>query len=187
VSSGNGKETRQQPWLPDFDFLTGFLDCLATEGEHHRLPREVNGRFSYRQERCPFPENKGKNKGDIPKSRGENRGKLKGTFPNLDAFWGVWVIILAAWQELSWLLELRGGVSAMTTMNISLPDEMKAFVEAQMARDGYASASEYLRALIREDQKEKVAGGRKRGAFADESRPDPHPPRRGTCSRGEKG
>ena len=32
----------------------------------------------------------------------------------------------------------------MTTMNISLPDEMKAFVEAQMATEGYASASEYL-------------------------------------------
>jgi antitoxin ParD1/3/4 len=41
----------------------------------------------------------------------------------------------------------------MTTMNISLPEEMKAFVEAQMARDGFASASEYLRTLIREDQK----------------------------------
>lgn len=44
----------------------------------------------------------------------------------------------------------------MTTMNISLPDEMKAFVEAQMAQDGYASASEYLRALIREDQKRRA-------------------------------
>ena len=41
----------------------------------------------------------------------------------------------------------------MTTMNISLPDEMKAFVEARMAQEGYASASEYLRALIREAQK----------------------------------
>lgn len=44
----------------------------------------------------------------------------------------------------------------MTTMNISLPDEMKAFVEAQLAADGYASASEYLRALIREDQKRRA-------------------------------
>jgi antitoxin ParD1/3/4 len=44
----------------------------------------------------------------------------------------------------------------MTTMNISLPDEMKAFVEAQMAQDGYASASEYLRYLIREDQKRRA-------------------------------
>ena len=33
----------------------------------------------------------------------------------------------------------------MTTMNISLPEEMKAFIEAQMAQEGYASASEYLR------------------------------------------
>jgi antitoxin ParD1/3/4 len=44
----------------------------------------------------------------------------------------------------------------MTTMNISLPDEMKSFVEAQLAREGYASASEYLRALIREDQKRRA-------------------------------
>jgi len=38
-------------------------------------------------------------------------------------------------------------------MNISVPDEMKAFVEAQMAQEGYASASEYLRSLIRDAQK----------------------------------
>jgi antitoxin ParD1/3/4 len=44
----------------------------------------------------------------------------------------------------------------MTTMNISLPDEMKAFVEAQMAHEGYASASEYLRSLIREAQKRRA-------------------------------
>ncbi len=44
----------------------------------------------------------------------------------------------------------------MTTMNISLPDEMKAFVESKIAEDGYASASEYLRALIREDQKQRA-------------------------------
>lgn len=41
----------------------------------------------------------------------------------------------------------------MTTMNISLPDEMKAFIESQMSREGFASASEYLRALIRDAQK----------------------------------
>jgi antitoxin ParD1/3/4 len=41
-------------------------------------------------------------------------------------------------------------------MNISLPDEMKAFVEAQMAHEGYASASEYLRSLIREAQKRRA-------------------------------
>jgi len=41
-------------------------------------------------------------------------------------------------------------------MNISVPDEMKAFVEAQMTQEGYASASEYLRALIREAQKRQA-------------------------------
>lgn len=44
----------------------------------------------------------------------------------------------------------------MTTMNISLPDEMKAFVEARLMADGYASASEYLRSLIRDDQKRQA-------------------------------
>ena len=44
----------------------------------------------------------------------------------------------------------------MTTMNISLPDEMKAFIEVQMAQDGYASASEYLRTLIRDAQKRRA-------------------------------
>jgi antitoxin ParD1/3/4 len=46
--------------------------------------------------------------------------------------------------------------SVMTTMNISLPDEMKAFVESQMAAEGYASASEYLRSLIRDAQKRRA-------------------------------
>ena len=44
----------------------------------------------------------------------------------------------------------------MTTMNISLPEEMKAFVEAQMSQEGYASASEFLRALIREEQRRRA-------------------------------
>ena len=44
----------------------------------------------------------------------------------------------------------------MTTMNISLPDEMKAFIENQIAKDGFASASEYLRCLIREAQKRQA-------------------------------
>jgi antitoxin ParD1/3/4 len=44
----------------------------------------------------------------------------------------------------------------MTTMNISLPEEMKAFVEAQVAQEGYASASEYLRTLVREEQRRRA-------------------------------
>lgn len=39
----------------------------------------------------------------------------------------------------------------MGTMNISLPDGLRAFVEAQVAARGYGSASEYVRDLIRHD------------------------------------
>jgi antitoxin ParD1/3/4 len=37
-------------------------------------------------------------------------------------------------------------------MNVSLPDELRSFVEAQVAGGSYGSASEYVRALIRRDQ-----------------------------------
>ena len=40
----------------------------------------------------------------------------------------------------------------MTTMNISLPDSMKAFVDVQIQERGYGSSSEYVRDLIRNDQ-----------------------------------
>ena len=40
----------------------------------------------------------------------------------------------------------------MATMNISLPDAMKSFIEDQAARQGFATVSEYVRALIREAQ-----------------------------------
>ncbi|HEV8061903.1 MAG TPA: type II toxin-antitoxin system ParD family antitoxin [Gemmataceae bacterium] len=44
----------------------------------------------------------------------------------------------------------------MTTMNVSLPDDMKAFIEEQVAREGYASTSEYFRNLVREAQRRKA-------------------------------
>lgn len=40
-------------------------------------------------------------------------------------------------------------------MNISLPDSMRVFVEETLANDGYGSASEYVRDLIRADQKRR--------------------------------
>jgi antitoxin ParD1/3/4 len=40
----------------------------------------------------------------------------------------------------------------MSTMNISLPDSLKAFVEEQVAAKGYGTSSEYVRELIRRDQ-----------------------------------
>jgi antitoxin ParD1/3/4 len=40
----------------------------------------------------------------------------------------------------------------MATMNVSLPDPMKAWVEAQAETGRYANASDYVRDLIRRDQ-----------------------------------
>lgn len=40
----------------------------------------------------------------------------------------------------------------MATMNLSLPDPMKAWVEAQAESGRYANASDYVRDLIRKDQ-----------------------------------
>jgi len=40
----------------------------------------------------------------------------------------------------------------MSTMNISLPDTLKSFVDAQVATRGYGTSSEYVRELIRKDQ-----------------------------------
>lgn len=40
----------------------------------------------------------------------------------------------------------------MSTMNISLPDELKAYVDSRTKADGYGSSSEYMRELIRRDR-----------------------------------
>lgn len=40
----------------------------------------------------------------------------------------------------------------MTTMNISLPGQLKSFVDAQVSLRGYGTCSEYVRDLIRKDQ-----------------------------------
>ncbi len=47
----------------------------------------------------------------------------------------------------------------MATMNISLPDQMKAWVEAQTEGGKYANSSDLIRDLIRREQikQEKIA------------------------------
>ena len=40
----------------------------------------------------------------------------------------------------------------MGTMNISLPDPLKEFVDEQVKQRGYGTSSEYVRDLIRKDQ-----------------------------------
>jgi antitoxin ParD1/3/4 len=43
-------------------------------------------------------------------------------------------------------------MGVMSTMNISLPDSLKTFVDEQVDQRGYGTSSEYVRELIRKDQ-----------------------------------
>jgi antitoxin ParD1/3/4 len=43
----------------------------------------------------------------------------------------------------------------MATLNVSMPDELRAFIEARVNTGEYQSASDYLRDLIRHDH-EKI-------------------------------
>lgn len=55
----------------------------------------------------------------------------------------------------------------MATMNVSLPDPMKSWVE-ERARDGsYSNASDYVRHLIRRDQERARAIARLQSAIAE--------------------
>ena len=40
----------------------------------------------------------------------------------------------------------------MTTVTISLPDSLKAFIDQQLATKGYGNVSEYFRSLLRDAQ-----------------------------------
>ena len=40
----------------------------------------------------------------------------------------------------------------MSSLNISLPESLRKFVDSRVESGGYSTASEYLRGLIREDQ-----------------------------------
>jgi antitoxin ParD1/3/4 len=44
----------------------------------------------------------------------------------------------------------------MTTVNISVPDSMKVFIDEQVAKGGYSTTSEYIRQLLRQEA-ERVA------------------------------
>ena len=45
----------------------------------------------------------------------------------------------------------------MATMNVSLPDPMREWIEGQIKTGRYANASDYMRDLIRRDQESKDA------------------------------
>lgn len=47
----------------------------------------------------------------------------------------------------------------MATMNISLPDALKSFVDEQVTGRGYGTSSEYVRELIRRDRERQALRG----------------------------
>ena len=52
--------------------------------------------------------------------------------------------------------EVKESEILMKSINISLPDGMRAYVEEQVALCGYSTISEYFRELVRLDQKRKA-------------------------------
>jgi antitoxin ParD1/3/4 len=67
---------------------------------------------------------------------------------------------MRSWQKLTSIKDqcrfVLTEVRNMDTMNISLPDTLMEFVDQQVASGRYSSASEYVRELIREDEKRKA-------------------------------
>lgn len=45
---------------------------------------------------------------------------------------------------------------AMASLNISLPQSLKDYVEDRVSVGGYSTPSEYLRELLRQDQKQRT-------------------------------
>lgn len=59
----------------------------------------------------------------------------------------------SCWNQPSLPFFAKDGILIhMSTMNISLPDYLKSFVDEQVAGRGYGTSSEYIRELIRRDQ-----------------------------------
>jgi antitoxin ParD1/3/4 len=60
----------------------------------------------------------------------------------------------------------------MSTMNISLPESLKSFVDEQVFQRGYGTSSEYVRELIRKDQdRQQLRGLLIEGAESDPGTP----------------
>jgi antitoxin ParD1/3/4 len=45
---------------------------------------------------------------------------------------------------------------ALSSLNISLPQSLKDYVESQVSTGGYSTPSEYLRELVRRDQRQRA-------------------------------
>lgn len=60
----------------------------------------------------------------------------------------------------------------MATMNISIPDSLKGFVDDQVAQRGYRTSSEYVCELIRKDQeRQQLRGLLRAGAASPQTEP----------------
>jgi antitoxin ParD1/3/4 len=55
----------------------------------------------------------------------------------------------------------------MATMNISLPEKLKSFVEKRVAEGDFSNASDYVRDLLRKDQLRNAASAEIRQALED--------------------
>lgn len=67
----------------------------------------------------------------------------------------------------------------MATMNVSLPDPMKAWVERQAESGRYGNASDYIRDLIRKDQERLAAFDQLQAAITqgiESGQPEPFDP-----------
>lgn len=53
----------------------------------------------------------------------------------------------------------------MAQMNISIPDQLKAWVETRVADGAYSSTSDYVRDLVRQDQRDGVIRARLQAAI----------------------
>jgi antitoxin ParD1/3/4 len=81
--------------------------------------------------------------------------RIGASFPDQHA--GIRMPALAALAEIDRICHLTKDrfrrSRNMTSMNMSLPEPRKLFVEEQVSKGGYSTVSEYLRELIREAQR----------------------------------
>ena len=61
------------------------------------------------------------------------------------------------WKDLNYLHKLPYyDAMAMTSLNISLPEALKEYVEGQVASGDWGTPSEYVRELIRQDKERRL-------------------------------
>lgn len=67
----------------------------------------------------------------------------------------------------------------MTNLNISVPDSMRIYIENKIEREGYGTISEYIRDLIRADEREEseyfdrlIAEAHASGPFVEHTKSD---------------